>query len=886
MTPPPTPIESPLRNSTRLLGRLLGDIIREQHGQEMFDRTELIRQLSVQFHAAGSSSTALEAQLEALSLADMITFIRGFTFFSHLVNIAEDQHSRVLRHDGPQTEQSLAQAMSSTVDGIAKFKHFAANALIMPVLTAHPTEVRRKSILDREAVIGALLDETPSPRSEAALKRNILLLWQTRLLRTVKPVVADEIENALSYFAATFLPELPKLYAGMDKFAGTKLPHFLHIGSWVGGDRDGNPFVTADTLRHAFLMQSRVLMASLLEDVHTLGAELSIAKSRAGVSQALETLAAQSGDTSEHRRDEPYRRVLRYIYARLAKTAETLTGQPPIRPAQLIAPAYANADALGKDLDVIVESLEQHGAATLVPGRLADLRCKTSLFGFHMAVVDLRQNSDVHERSVAELMAQAGVCSNYLALSEKKRVETLTAELAHPRLLRSPYMQLSEETADELAIFDAAREMRRRYGSDGLQRSIISKAASVSDMLEVLLLLKEAGLFIPGQTPHMDVMPVPLFETIEDLQASDDIMRAYLVLPIVRAALLHKGEPQEVMIGYSDSNKDGGYLTSNWEIHQGISRLAAVAQASGIALRFFHGRGGAVGRGGGSSYDAILAQPHGTTSTGLRITEQGEVIESKFGHPDTGFANLERMVAACFLSAQHEPKDDLSMRYQDVMNRLSANACNAYRTLVYGTDGFARYFRQATPLTEIAQLKIGSRPPSRKPSDRIEDLRAIPWVFSWAQARVMLPGWYGFGSAAAGVAALPQLQSMYRDWPFFRALISNMEMVLAKSDLSIAARYAALAEDADVRKTAFGAISQEWQRTHDCVLAITGQSHLLEQQPRLRDSIRRRLPYIDPLNHLQVALMRRYRQGDTDHDIRVGIHLTINGIAAGLRNSG
>ena len=516
------------------------------------------------------------------------------------------------------------------------------------------------------------------------------------------------------------------------------------------------------------------------------------------------------------------------------------------------------------------------------------MREAVAAFGFHLAVMDQRQNSDVHERVVGELLAQAGVCEDYLSLPEARRVALLVAELASPRLLRSPYRDYGDETRSELGVVDAAARQRRRFGDGAIANYVISKAASVSDMLEVAILLKEAGLFVPGETPACALRIVPLFETIDDLRNSSDVMAAYFDLPLARAILAGQGGLQEVMIGYSDSNKDGGYVTSNWEIRTAINGLLALGAKRGVDMRFFHGRGGAVGRGGGSSFEAIQALPAGAVRRGIRITEQGEVVSSKYGHPLGGLTSLETIAAAALMADLEHESDSADDEFAKVMAQMSGEACAAYRDLVYETPGFEDYFRQSTPVVEIADLKIGSRPASRTASSKIADLRAIPWVFSWSQSRVMLPGWYGFGTATsgAGPARIEALGRLHATSPFFRSVVSNLEMVLAKSSLPIAARYADLVAVKALSKAVFARIEAEWRTSRDAVLAITGQDALLRHNPRLDQSIRLRLPYIDPLNLLQVELLRRHRAGEADEDVRRGIHMSINGVSAGLRNSG
>jgi phosphoenolpyruvate carboxylase len=565
----------------------------------------------------------------------------------------------------------------------------------------------------------------------------------------------------------------------------------------------------------------------------------------------------------------------------------------PLRHAVGDAEPYATPEALRADLKTLAISLKKNGSALLAGGRLRRLLRAVQVFGFHLAPIDLRQNSDVHARTVGELLAAAGACADYAGLSESERIALLVEELSTRRPLYSPHIEYSEEARGELAIFFAARELRERYGAASLPNAIISKTDGVSDLLEVALLLKEAGILHPGNEPSLAMNIIPLFETIEDLRQAPATMGALFSLPVYAALIASRGQEQEVMLGYSDSNKDGGFLTSGWELYKAEIELTRVCQRHGVRLRLFHGRGGSVGRGGGPSYQAILAQPAGAVSGQIRLTEQGEVIATKYGNPGTGRRNLEVLLAATLEASltDHENRVEPAEQFHPIMERLSELAFQAYRGLVYETDGFTRYFRESTPVSEIATLNIGSRPASRKPSERIEDLRAIPWVFSWAQCRLMLPGWYGFGSAvdawlAENPEGLQTLRRMYRSWPFFRTLMSNMDMVLAKTDLAIASRYAELVTDAGLRDKVFSAIRAEWERTRRHVLAIEEQDDFLSDSPLLKRSIQQRFPYMDPLNHLQVELLRRHRAGETDERVARGIHLTINGVAAGLRNSG
>ena len=908
----------PLREDIRLLGRILGDTIRDQEGEAVFQLVERIRQTCVRFRRDhdGEAIAGLEATLRSLSREQSLHVVRAFSYFSLLANIAEDRHhirrtrAHLIAGSAPREGAmacALARAREAGV-GHERLRAFFRSALVSPVLTAHPTEVQRKSILGCQMQIARLLDErdrvrlTPAEQSdnEEALRRQVLTLWQTRMLRMARLSVTDEVSNGLSYYDYTFLRELPRFYADLeDQLAGQDpawrsgpLPSFLRLGSWIGGDRDGNPYVTAQVLRQTLRMQSARVLDFYLEEVHQLGGELPLAEGLVTVSEALAELADRSPDRSPHRQDEPYRRALSGIYARLAATARSLDQFEALRHAVGDAPPYETSGEFAADLDTLHNSLAANGSLTLARGRLRGLRRAADAFGFHLAPLDLRQNSDVHERVVAELLAAARPALDYRAMTEPQRTALLLEELGTARPLASPFLRYSDETAGELDILRTAAEMHLRYGAACIPNAIISKTQGVSDILEVAVLLKEAGLLRPLEG-RLNVNIVPLFETIGDLRDCARTMDALFGLPAYARLLGSREGTQEVMLGYSDSNKDGGFLTSGWELYKAEIVLVEVFRRHGVHLRLFHGRGGSVGRGGGPSYQAILAQPGGAVQGQIRITEQGEVIASKYSNPEVGRRNLEILAAATLEATLVDPQRTAPAReFLDAMERLSALAFAAYRGLVYETEGFERYFWESTVISEIAHLNIGSRPASRRKSTRIEDLRAIPWVFSWAQCRLMLPGWYGFGAAVkAWLAEQPQdglalLRRMFGEWPFFQTLLSNMDMVLAKTDIAIATRYSELVGDAALRERIFARLKQEWQDSIDMLLAITGQTEFLEGNPLLQRSIRNRFPYLDPLNHMQIELLRRHRAGNEDERLKRGIHLSINGVAAGLRNSG
>ncbi len=906
-----------LRDDTRLLGRYLGDVVRLCAGEDAYARVEAIRQTAVRFRRADAASAPgirdeLSALLNDLSITSTLHVVRSFSYFSHLANLAEDvdqnrrQRERARVRATPEAG-SLAGAIAAvagagvTAEAVAAW---VADALVSPVLTAHPTEVQRKSILDCEREIVRLLtlrDRTAFIADEIAaweadLYRQVLALWQTAMLRLSKLTVRDEIDNGLAYYRYTFLTEVPRvsttLARGLAAAYGRAfaVPPVLRMGSWIGGDRDGNPFVTAPTLAYAVRAQAAVAFEHYLDSVHALGAELSLSTRLVTPTAELTALAATAHDPNPHRADEPYRQALTGVYARLTATSLALSGYEPERKRVVDLPPYETPAAFIADLAIIRDSLAAHGATPLAERRLVPLIGAVETFGFHLASLDLRQNADVHEAVIADLVARAGVAPDYLALDEDARVALLGAEIASPRPLVSPYLDYQPRTRTELAIVQQAMDVHQRYGTTALPNYVISKCQSVSDLLEVAVLLKEAGL-LRGERLAVNI--VPLFETIDDLTRCGATMRAAFALPLYRRLVASRGDWQEVMLGYSDSNKDGGYLTANWALYRAEMQLVAAFAAHGVKLRLFHGRGGTVGRGGGPAHEAILAQPAGSVTGGLRVTEQGEIIASKYSDPELGRGNLEALVAATLEAslADVERLGERGGEYHATMDALAGIAYRAYRELVYDTDGFVAYFRAATPIAEIAELNIGSRPASRTASTRIEDLRAIPWVFSWGQCRLMLPGWYGVGAAveawvAGDMQRLSLLREMYDNWPFFRSVIANMAMVLVKSDLAVASRYAELVPDAALRDAIFPRIVAEHERTTRAYRAITGRAQLLEDSPALARSIRNRFAYLDPLNHVQVELLRRYRAGQDDERTKRAIHLTINGLAAGLRNSG
>jgi phosphoenolpyruvate carboxylase len=913
--------DAPLRDDIRLLGRLLGDTVRAQHGQATFDIVESIRQTSVRYHREDDvpARKELEEILDGLDAVQAVDVVRAFSLFSHLANIAEDQHHirRTRSHDragdAPRAG-TIANALKQAADSKISpddLRAFFSDAQVRPVLTAHPTEVRRKSTMRQEFTIADLLrqhgqsDITPAEYAEieVQIRRTVLALWQTGMLRTSRLNVLDEVTNGLSYYDYSFFDQLPRIYRAIEDHLGQMtgkealdpmadpIAPFLQIGSWIGGDRDGNPFVTANILRNTVRQHGSKVFGFYFDELHRLGGEMSMSDVLVATSPELLELAAKSPDTSPHREHEPYRRAISGIYARLAETAKDLgLADPPRRPVGQ-ATAYGSPVDFAEELDVLHRALMSNRSADIADGRLRDLRRAVTCFGFHLASLDMRQGSDTHEKVVAELFQAVEPETDYEQLAEDQRIDLLVAELGSGRSLLRTGWSYSEDTAAELEIFQAAATARNTLGDRAIATSIISNTQSVSDILELAVLLKQVGIVTPEGEAGINI--VPLFETIPDLRNCIGIMDRLLSIPAYRALVDCLGGAQEVMLGYSDSNKDGGYVTSGWELYKAETGLIDLMAKHGIKLRLFHGRGGSIGRGGGPNYDAIMAQPKGAVQGQLRVTEQGEIISSKYSNGELGRRNLEILAAATLeASLLHDDQFSPPPGYLDAMEGLSADAYAAYRSLVFETEGFEDYFWSSTVINEIATLNIGSRPPSRRKTRKIEDLRAIPWVFSWAQCRLMLPGWYGFGTAVEKWLAdnpdkgMPFLQDMYIHWPFFRTQLSNMDMVLSKSSIAIARRYSELVPDENLRQEIFGRIRDEWQKTIKLLLEISSQERLLQANPLLERSILNRFPYLDPLNHIQVELMKKYRQEPENPKVLRGIQLTINGISAGLRNSG
>jgi phosphoenolpyruvate carboxylase len=905
----------PMREDIRLLGAILGDTVREQNGDEIFDLVERARIASFQVRRSEIERSDVAQMFDGIEIRKAIPVIRAFSHFALLANVAEDIHRERRRAihveagDPPQ-DSSLAATYvkldAAELDS-ATVAEALTGALVSPVITAHPTETRRRTVFDVQHRITQLmrlhaqgLARTHDDSDiDTELRRQVLMLWQTALVRLSRLQISDEIAVGLRYYAAAFFEVVPKVNAGVRQALRSRWPDtellpepILRPGSWIGGDRDGNPNVTADVVRLATGGAAYTALNHYTAELSALEQELSMSARLVAVTDELTALAQRCEEPA--RGDEPYRRALRVIHGRLTATAGQILDQAPDNLLDLGLPPYSAPEEMLADLDIVDASLRAHGSALLADDRLAHLREALHVFGFHLSGLDMRQNSDVHEEVVAELLAWAGVHPDYASLSEDERVNILAAELATRRPLIGDREQLSDLARKELAIVAAAAHAVDIYGPSSVPNYIISMCRSVSDLLEAGLLLKECGLLDASENePHCPVGIVPLFETIDDLHRGASILEAALDLPVYRRIVRTRCDSQEVMLGYSDSNKDGGYLAANWALYRAELDLVESARKTGIRLRLFHGSGGTVGRGGGPSYQAILAQPPGAVNGSLRLTEQGEVIAAKYAEPLTAQRNLETLLAATLESTllDVEGLGDAAGPAYEILDELADRAQRAYSELVHETDGFVEYFLQSTPVSEIGSLNVGSRPSSRKQTSSISDLRAIPWVMAWSQSRVMLPGWYGTGTAieewlAGGAGRLDTLRELYERWPFFQTVLSNMAQVLAKTDLGLAARYAELVENESLRRRVFDMITAEHQRSINAHKLITGQDNLLADNPALARSVFNRFPYLEPLNHLQVELLRRYRSGDDDELVQRGILLTMNGLASALRNSG
>ena len=878
-----------------ILTELLEDITKNMLAPETFDKIMQLKDLSTSENYQG-----LNKLVTSLSNEEMIYISRYFSILPLLINISEDVDLAYEINHQNNVDQDYLGKLSTTIKMVAE-KENAATILeqlnVVPVLTAHPTQVQRKSMLDLTNHIHTLLRKyrdvklglINKEKWHTDLRRYIEIIMQTDMIREKKLKVTNEITNVMEYYQSSFLNAVPRLTAEYKKLAkeqGIELQHPkpITMGMWIGGDRDGNPFVTAETLNKSALTQCEVIMNYYDEKIYNLYREFSLSTSIVNVSDKVREMALKSQDNSIYREKELYRRALFDIQAKMQATKTYLIEDKDVHP------RYATADEFYQDLLAIRDSLLENKGEYLISGEFVELMQAVEIFGFYLASIDMRQDSSVHEACVAELLASAGINDHYSDLSEDEKCALLLKELEEdPRILSATHAEKSELLEKELSIFKAARKLKDKLGENVIRQTIISHATSVSDMLELAIMLKEVGL-VDAQKARVQI--VPLFETIEDLDHSEETMRRYFSLPLAKKWIASKDNYQEIMLGYSDSNKDGGYLSSCWTLYKAQQQLTAIGDEFGVKVTFFHGRGGTVGRGGGPTYEAITSQPLKSIKDRIRLTEQGEVIGNKYGNKDAAYYNLEMLVSAAINRMITKKKSDTntSNRYEAIMDQVVDRSYDIYRDLVFGNEHFYDYFFESSPIKAISSFNIGSRPAARKTITEIGGLRAIPWVFSWSQSRVMFPGWYGVGSSFKEFIDqdpknIEFLRDMYQNWPFFQSLLSNVDMVLSKSNMNIAFEYAKLCEDEEVQAIYY-TILDEWQLTKDVILAIEGYDELLAENSYLKDSLNYRMPYFNILNYIQLELIKRQRRGELSTDEERLIHTTINGIATGLRNSG
>lgn len=934
-----------IREEVSILTDLLTDVTRKILSPETFEKIAMMEDLAVH-----SKYQELKEIVEELTTEEMVYISRYFSILPLLINISEDVDLAYEINHQNNIDQDYLGKLSTTIDLIStreNAKEILENLNVVPVLTAHPTQVQRKTMLDLTNHIHTLLRQHRDVKAGLVnekkwlgnLRRYIELMMQTDMIRDKKLKVTNEITNVMEYYNSSFLQAITNFmveYRRLAEERGIKLdnPKPITMGMWIGGDRDGNPFVTAETLKLSATLQSEVILNYYIDKVYTLYRTFSLSTNLSETSQAVAEMAALSTDKSVYRENEPYRRAFHYIQSKLIqtllylkegnfsnegqrftdraeKTLSTKTTPSVSNKGREIipnyiqsrisetltelkkeeTPSYKTAKEFKEDLQVIYDSLIEHHGEALVTGDLTELLQAVDVFGFFLASIDMRQDSSVHEACVAELLASANIVKDYSSLSEEEKCQVLLKQLLEdPRILSATHEPKSELLQKELEIFKTARQLKDALGEEVIKQNIISHSTSVSDLLELAIMLKEVGLIDENGTR---VQIVPLFETIEDLDNSCETMEKYLSLPIAKKWIASKNNYQEIMLGYSDSNKDGGYLSSCWTLYKAQQQLTAIGDKFGVKITFFHGRGGTVGRGGGPTYEAITSQPLRSINDRIRLTEQGEVIGNKYGNKDAAYYNLEMLVSAAINRMVTHKKSDAhtSNKYERIMDQVVERSYQIYRDLVFGDERFYDYFFESSPIKAISSFNIGSRPAARKTITEIGGLRAIPWVFSWSQSRVMFPGWYGVGSSFKEFIDqdpennLAFLQLMYKRWPFFKSLLSNVDMVLSKSNMNIALEYAQLCEDQNVRDI-FNIILDEWQLTKNVILEIEGHDELLAENTYLRDSLDYRMPYFNVLNYIQLELIKRQRNGQLTPDQEKLIHITINGIATGLRNSG
>jgi len=836
--------------------------------------------------------------IKTLNQEEMEIIANFFSTLPLLINISEDVDLAFEVNYKNNSEESYVGKLSDSIKNL-KDTNILNNINVVPVLTAHPTQVQRKTTLDLTENIHNLLRKHRDVKNglinkskwKEDLQKHIEILLQSDIIREKKLKVANEITNVLEYYNRSFIKAITKLMIEYKKLLRENSIDLVNetpitMGMWIGGDRDGNPFVTADTLKLSAMKQCELIITYYMNQLNILYRTFSMSSQLIKESEDLRQLADKSNDSSVYREKEYYRKAIYYIREKLLNTKKYLLNNEDNDE------KYLTAEELEQDLLIIKNSLLENNGDTLIKGDLEELLSAVKIFGFYLASIDMRQDSSVYEACVAELLKSANIENNYSELSENEKCDLLLNILKKdPRPLSiNDENKQSEELKKELLIFKTARELKDKLGNNIIKQNIISHTTSISDLLELAIMLKEVGL-VGSDFARLQL--VPLFETIEDLENSYEIMDNYLALDIVKKWVKDNKDYQEIMLGYSDSNKDGGYLSSGWSLYKAQQDLSSLGNKHGIKITFFHGRGGTVGRGGGPSYDAIISQPLGSVQDRIRLTEQGEIIAAKYGNKDAAYYNLETLFSAV-IERMNADMVNIDIRdipeIKEMMDEIVEDSYKTYRKLVFENPNFYNYFFEATPIKEVSSLNIGSRPASRKKITDIGGLRAIPWVFSWSQSRIMLPGWYGVGTAFSNFinkesGNIDKLRTMYKDWPFFTSLLSNVDMVMSKSDMEIAKEYANLCKD-DETKEVYNEILREWKLTKQVVLDISEHKEFLEDNTYLTKSLENRLQYFNTLNLLQIELIRRAREAETLESQINTIHITINGVATGLRNSG
>ncbi|MBA2942050.1 phosphoenolpyruvate carboxylase [Paenibacillus sp. CGMCC 1.16610] len=912
-----------LRRDVRFLGHILGEVLVHQGGNDLLDVVEKIREMSksLRAHYVIEIYDEFKETISSLDPEIRHQVIRAFAIYFQLVNIAEQNHRIRRKRDyerssgesvQPGSIESIVQELRNNHIPFAEVQEILKSISLELVMTAHPTEAMRRAVLDINLRISEDMMKLDNPmltsREREQLREKllgeVLNLWQTDELRDRKPTVIDEVRNGLYYFDETLFDVLPEVYHELERCLNKyypqdtwHVPSFLKFGSWIGGDRDGNPSVRANVTWETLGLHRQLALQKYEEVLKETLENMSFSKNIVTVSDALlesiqcDRVALGNVQDVWRNEKEPYRIKTTYMIEKVHNT-----GNPNVPTSQ----KYNSPDEFISDLQIIDASLRSHFADYVADKYIKKLIRQVELFGFHLAALDIRQHSKEHESAMTEILAKMGITSDYSKLSEKEKISLLTDVLNDPRPITSTYLDYSEGTKECLDVYRTVGEAQKEFGRNCINSYLISMTQGASDLLEVVVFAKEAGLYRKENDGSVTstLQSVPLFETIDDLHAAPGIMSTLLAIPAYRDSLDPETQLHEIMLGYSDSNKDGGVITANWELRMALQDITEAAKKFGVKLKFFHGRGGALGRGGMPLNRSILAQPVETLGGGIKITEQGEVLSSRYSLQGIAYRSLEQATFALItasklsLSPQRLPQED---KWETIMRGISEQAQTKYQDLIFRDEDFLTFFKESTPLPEIGELNIGSRPSKRKNSDRFEDLRAIPWVFSWTQTRYLLPAWYAAGTGLqsfyqGNAANLETLKEMYEDWSFFRTMIDNLQMALAKADLQIAKEYGNLVKESAIAERIFNLIREEYELTSSIILQITGQQEILDNVPVIQESIRLRNPYVDPLSYMQVELLtelRALRENNEDDAILLReVLLTINGIAAGLRNTG